>query len=791
MDHIPCVESHLWEHIRVPFLGNEEYDGLGFADFPVRKKWQDASDATPDTIRLAGRSAQEQSSFFQAWLFFGMLTEVLSVEIAIQDFVVDGFVTTKRLPHYTSAWYKNVHAMSDDQRHDCFMRSERNLLAARVCRFSLLDKSQRPDCLVTPEIRLSISILGETLGQVHYSIRQSFESRAPGGYIDTRNKWGYNRMILHKLLLEPKQWCPNHIAFLENYPPASTNILLYYAASLDRPRMGYHGDCSVHACMVGKVRNPKAYKTRHSDSSDPPCDGRCPEIEPTQAHILVILEEGGLPLLRASVSDYGTVNVEVINYKTGMEYTAISHVWSDGLGNENNSWLPQCQFAALIKAVNAAQRQRNTSHRNNASSTDVDGTGTTTPSATFWIDTICVPRGAAAARFRRMALDRMAIPYQLATTVLVLDAELYHTDLPSTSSEAIVRLICSNWMRRLWTLQESILGAERLSVLFKERRVFHLWEELETLRKDLWAQPWVPNPLVPIAMRTGIQQSARALPGSSSKLSWLFRDMSWRSTTRRTDEALVLSNMLGVIPPNMFQIPAEDRMRAVIAELPEFPRRVIFAPGPRSPQEGFRWLVHSFLDKAAFGLGVTVGKIRNRRFHHMETECPCLEVSYPGYVLRAPKELVRRPWDFVLCDPSTDKIIHITEKPGEWQSHQQSTENFGRSLETNRPGSSMSDSHRLLGLVLHHDALALHTIHRYAAVMELDQTINGPTPEVLSGRHQGAVGVSVYKTGQSREMDRRLCDHHDPILIDFFVPQGSLGKPNRPNGGTANHSDWV
>ena len=63
--------------------------------------------------------------------------------------------------------------------------------------------------------------------------------------------------------------------------------------------------------------------------------------------------------------------------------------------------------------------------------------------------------------------------------------------------------------------------------------------------------------------------------------------MSWRSTTRRTDEALVLSNILGVMPTNMFQIPAEDQMRAVIAELPEFPLCVIFAPGPRSPQEGF------------------------------------------------------------------------------------------------------------------------------------------------------------------------------------------------------------
>ena len=60
----------------------------------------------------------------------------------------------------------------------------------------------------------------------------------------------------------------------------------------------------------------------------------------------------------------------------------------------------------------------------------------------------------------------------------------------------------------------------------------------------------------------------------------------------------------------------------------------------------------------------------------------------------------------------------------------------------------MSKTHRLLGLVLHHDALALHTIHRYAAVVVgPDQAIDGPTPEVLSGKHQGVVGVFSYSVG--------------------------------------------
>ena len=66
------------------------------------------SDTTLGAIRPTGRSAQEQSSFFQAWLFFDILAEVLGITTAAQDFVVDGFVTMKRLHHFTSAYYRNL-----------------------------------------------------------------------------------------------------------------------------------------------------------------------------------------------------------------------------------------------------------------------------------------------------------------------------------------------------------------------------------------------------------------------------------------------------------------------------------------------------------------------------------------------------------------------------------------------------------------------------------------------------------------------------------------------------------
>jgi len=131
--------------------------------------------------------------------------------------------------------------MPGDQRRDCYIRSRAvSPCRARASRFAFLDEAQRPDCLVAPEICLSISILGETLGQTYYP----------------------------------------------STPIASTCLVMAGVLRSSRPRL----------------------------TSSP------------------FLQKGDCPLLMASLSGHGNVIVTVSNYQAGMEYTAVSHVWSDGLG---------------------------------------------------------------------------------------------------------------------------------------------------------------------------------------------------------------------------------------------------------------------------------------------------------------------------------------------------------------------------------------------------------------------------------------------------------------------------
>lgn len=221
-----------------------------------------------------------------------------------------------------------------------------------------------------------------------------------------------------------------------------------------------------------------------------------------------------------------------------MKYVAISHLWFHGLGNENYNWLPQCQFIHLVQAINTIQSDTT------GDEVVMGSSKSTAMTALFWIDTICVPRADEDVKFRHMALAQMAATYKESTVVLVLDAELYHTSR-RTSVEAIIRLLCSSWMRRLWTLQEGILAGQRLCILF-EGEGLDLWKELDKLKAEHKRTPWMCNPMIPFAVRTGIQQSVRAT--GREKMSWLFSDMNWRSVSRQTDEALVLANMLGLTP---------------------------------------------------------------------------------------------------------------------------------------------------------------------------------------------------------------------------------------------------
>jgi hypothetical protein len=60
--------------------------------------------------------------------------------------------------------------------------------------------------------------------------------------------------------------------------------------------------------------------------------------------------------------------------------------------------------------------------------------------------------------------------YENAAKVLVLDSELEAASAKAHAEEVLIRITCSGWMRRLWTLQEGAL-TRILLFQFKERAI--------------------------------------------------------------------------------------------------------------------------------------------------------------------------------------------------------------------------------------------------------------------------------------------------------------------------------
>jgi hypothetical protein len=81
MDHLSSLRSET-EQIRVPYLCVEPYDFKGFAGFPFRKEFNVVDMLEKGDFR--GRNQPEVEAFLQAWLYFGLLGDVLQIGLGVQ-----------------------------------------------------------------------------------------------------------------------------------------------------------------------------------------------------------------------------------------------------------------------------------------------------------------------------------------------------------------------------------------------------------------------------------------------------------------------------------------------------------------------------------------------------------------------------------------------------------------------------------------------------------------------------------------------------------------------------------
>lgn len=533
---------------RVPLFSTTAYDRLDFSSYPARHGW---SEVELDAPTSHGRSIEEFNGLLQTWLFFGVLYEFFGESLQDSDFKCahQKYLDTSYLRKYT-ADLLNRKASFDTAATVAY--EDRIIQCLATANSQMRRVAFQEPQVADPRVSLSIDILCTFLRQRSGLSGQHFA----GGFAHTREV----RTSMFKA-----GWCPGAIKRLNaTLDPAS-----FFLCSRFKPpateKGKSHAKCNGRECLVLKLDESK-YLTAHCCSS-----GDCEELVADEVELFESLKAGQIPLITyAAMPDSEEKSMRLFRCRPGMKYVAISHVWSDKLGNPLRNGLPRCQLERLQCLVNALYEPEE-------------------QPIPFWIDTISCPTKPDEAT--NLAIVLMRSTYADADIVLLLDSFIQSGSCSRTSDvELALRILSSGWIRRLWTLQEGVL-AKQLLVQFSEQAV-----DYDALNERLKSGPRHSEYTL---ICNSLDEIRNAWHRDDLVSSGLFLDfassaMRYRATSVDTDEALCLATLAQVNMDQILEVEPKQRMKKFWELLP-IPAKIVFRTGDTIDEDGWRWAPSSLL----------------------------------------------------------------------------------------------------------------------------------------------------------------------------------------------------
>jgi hypothetical protein len=590
MDHLPPITKSNGTSRYVPLLCSVgDFDSGEFATFPDRLGWAVSRDRMGNFILTRdGVHSQDlpaKLALVQAWLFFGLLQETFStcgVEVLPDNFVRqehDGtsVISTTCLPAYIeklracSLWTIQSGQRVIERILHCFRTGSHFIQHENTISGVGGKYLTSVDSLI-----LSIQILGETL---EHALKMIWTTAGLTKSLPAQKIWSMKSVVPNRTGMDVRRgvWCTSEKNMLSGLFDTTT---LYYASILYRPKIGLdHSKCGHNHCMARQIDNA-VYRTKHINEG---C--HCEHIAVDTSLMVPILERGHIPCVDI-VELEGRVELRVVDSVGEVrDYVAISHVWSDGLGNAQNNSLPLCQLNRLSAYIASL-------------------THTSTKSL-LWIDTLCVPLVRVIRRDRDLALALLGDVYEKASIVLVLDDGLLRIPSRNTSmEEKLLRLCLSGWMRRLWTLKEGVLGGSRTRFQFLDEAVglpSTITSYYSTIGCNVTAfvQRYLPThiklqaqPLVNTAL------DAKGRPNAA--IMNLLIALQYRTTSRLTDETICTASLIGEDVDTLVPLASpEAKMVGFISLLRKsnvgMPLHILFCGGEKLQIDNFRWAPKSFL----------------------------------------------------------------------------------------------------------------------------------------------------------------------------------------------------
>jgi hypothetical protein len=479
MDHLPLPVDEE-KHIQVKcyvfsepsvFHPNDFFDRLlknGYQTYKIDDLLQDGLNGS---VALAGQQTdwsqsdiRQANEFLQKWLFFGLISTVLGLEIKADDFRKDGNLSTKNLKTFIEKWESQLATeVPEDvkERKALYLRGGMALNCAREfvsqhlayashwclpfeeCKDRKMLKGMHGH--IDKRTSLAIAALGETLQSIRREkapeMEKLFESWTEARHEE--KSWGNSAYCRQKMF--DRGWCAHDAHFVES--TMRTVGAVYYTTGLDAMRPTgdqKHSQCQAQECRVPRVRQSAFHMTKNCDCNKPVV------VEAIEADVMDSkIREGLTPLVRCS-NGKNDIEIEYHDLRKDktVNFAALSHGWSDGLfqpppdDNINLRQILRCQLEAMQASTDQALKRDPVRVERNQ---------------LFWIDCLCFPKQPTTTD---TALSQLKNIFTKARAVVVWDRHLLRSRLQHEDQtiEMTVRIRTSRWSRRLWTLLEAVVA---------------------------------------------------------------------------------------------------------------------------------------------------------------------------------------------------------------------------------------------------------------------------------------------------------------------------------------------
>ena len=420
---------------------------------------------------------------------------------------------------------------------------------------------------------------------------------------DSHERQQPSAMVM-KRHLEANGWCP---VLAEDVLRRRSLAHVYSAAALvsHTTNFAMHDNCASSARCLAYNVDLGSFQPVHNTPNCP-----CKPLKPDMAQIYRILEQKQIPIAHLTRETQAHISMEIEPADPRTQYTAVSHVWADGLASADYNGLLCCQLERLFDCLLKMWIEWRSINRRKEGSIKKGASRRAAISKrlmrkfpekriAIWVDAICVPGLdrhdlARSELMKRRAIELMTPTYAGASHVLVLDRDIgeiseykaersthdryddepwYCTQVSKYEKVAPIDLSFilrySPWMGRCWTLQEGALGQ---CVMFQCAG---------------WTCP-IPRELEGEIEPKDIQS--------------LIENLLSRSTSMQADEDQILANLSLLSANELSQYSRSDRIKAFIAtKATDFPLSMLLRrieEAPQKPRE--EWWVPDLDSRASF-----------------------------------------------------------------------------------------------------------------------------------------------------------------------------------------------